>query len=119
MKELKIKIKALTASEITTIAMNILNYEYNAEVWRQNNLTVKGRKFTGRKGVADIIGFLRNNGVMVQCEVKTLTDSLSQDQIELLTQLHNSGGIALVAYQDSVKVKIKTIFQYLTTNKTV
>ena len=34
-------------------------------VWRNNNLSIPGRKFIGERGVADIIGFHKSSGKAV------------------------------------------------------
>lgn len=88
--------KQLTANQITQDALMILQGR-GADVWRNNQLRVPGRPFRGRKGVADIIGFMRTTGLMVMCEVKALGDELSDDQITMLANLSKAGGFALIA----------------------
>lgn len=88
----------LTKGEITKSAIEILE-QRGIDCWMQNNLAVKGRKFIGRKGIADIIGFHKQTGVFVGCEVKTVNDKLSDGQIVFLTLLSIAGGIALIARQ--------------------
>lgn len=97
--------KILTKGEITKSAITELKLR-GANVWMQNNLAVKGRKFIGRKGVSDIIGFNRV-GLFVACEVKTINDHFSPDQILFLNEVKQSGGIALVATQQGGQVVIK------------
>jgi hypothetical protein len=58
----------MTTAQITKAALKELDLR-GAEVWRNNNLAVRGRTFVGRKGVPDIIGFVRATGVFVLCEV--------------------------------------------------
>ncbi|HEX8331899.1 MAG TPA: hypothetical protein VF622_04710 [Segetibacter sp.] len=110
-KKKKVSVKEYSAGEIRKVAMNILKHEYGAEVWMNNNLAVRGRKFIGRKGVADIIGYTKDRGVMVMCEIKTLNDTFSDEQIELLNDLQRCGGVALVAYQDGIKIEVKPFIQ--------
>ena len=82
-------LKPLTAGQLTDMALKTLRLR-NFTVWRQNNLSVKGRKFIGMKGMPDIIGY-GNGGRAVYCEVKTENDRLSQDQIEFMDGAHKAG----------------------------
>jgi hypothetical protein len=88
----------MTASELTKWAIAMLNL-YGDTVWRNNNLAVKGRKFIGRKGVPDIIGYDRE-GRSVWCEVKTKTDRLSEDQEDFLNEAHKAGCRCYIARFD-------------------
>lgn len=97
--------KELTKGEITKSALTELKLR-GVNCWAQNNLAVPGRKFIGRKGVSDIIGFVRNTGLFVVCEVKTINDTFSDEQKEFLTEVKNAGGIALVATQVTLQVAI-------------
>lgn len=72
----------LTAGQLTTYALRVLN-SWGCAVWRQNNHATRGRKFIGMKGVPDIIGH-DLEGRAVYAEVKTVSDRLSQDQIDFL-----------------------------------
>lgn len=72
----------LTAGELTTYALRVLN-AWGCTVWRQNNHATRGRKFIGMKGVPDIIGH-DLGGVAVYAEIKTTGDRLSQDQIDFM-----------------------------------
>lgn len=99
----------LTKGQINKIAVQILERRY-AIVWLQGNTrNVKGRKFTGRKGVPDIIGFMSTTGVFVGCEVKTIGDTMSDEQHEFLQELTNAGGIALVAIEDKHTGNVRLI----------
>jgi hypothetical protein len=93
--------RILTKGEIREKALIMLDNR-NCECWKNNNLAVKGRKFIGRRGVPDVIGFNRATGVYVGCEVKTVTDRLSNDQKIFLSLLSLAGGIALLALQDEM-----------------
>ena len=105
---------SLTKGQITKTALLILKPR-NKEVWMQNNLAVRGRKFIGRKGVPDIIGFT-SKGLFMGCEVKTLGDSLSDDQKLFLINLHKAGGIALIATEDERgQVEIIKFIDYINT----
>lgn len=86
----------MTANEITKLALKELD-KRECEVWRQNNIRVRGRLFTGRKGLTDIQGFHRNTGLAVYCEVKAGKDSLSDEQICFLNKAQRAGCITLVA----------------------
>lgn len=88
----------LDKGHIRKIALEILRYR-GCKVWINNNLPVKGRKFIGEKGVADILGYTKQ-GVMVGCEVKTVNDYLSPEQISWLTHLDKAGGVCLIATQN-------------------
>jgi hypothetical protein len=94
----KSKITHLTKDIIRESALKELTWR-GYDVWRNNNMAVRGRKFIGRRGVSDIIG-IRNDGRWVACEVKTINDRLSEDQKQFLTDIKNAGGIALIAKQN-------------------
>lgn len=91
--------KTLDKSTIRESAIKELTWR-GCNVWRQNNLAVKGRKFIGRLGVADVIGFTRA-GLFVACEVKTINDRLSDDQIKFLNEVKDAGGFAFIACQSN------------------
>lgn len=99
-------IKVLTKGEITKSALTELKLR-GANCWMQNNLAVRGRKFIGRKGVSDIIGFVINTGLFVAVEVKTLNDVFSDDQIIFMNEIKKAGGIALIATQEFNQVVLK------------
>lgn len=106
-KNKKLKIPEMSAGEIAKHALIILDKEYNIEAWRQNNLAVRGRKFIGKPGLSDCLGFHRLTGKIALCEIKTIGDVFSKDQIKLLTQVHEAGGVALIAIQEGLRVKVK------------
>lgn len=86
---------ALTKAAIRESALKELRWR-GYTVWIQNNLAVRGRKFIGRKGVSDIMGFTYH-GQVVAVEVKTVNDVLSDDQIQFLNEVKKAGGVALIA----------------------
>ena len=90
--------KHYTAGEITKFAINLLT-EMGFYVWRANNIAIPGRKFIGLKGMSDIIGY-DQGGVAVWCEVKTISDKLSQHQIDFLNRATNMGCKCYIAMQD-------------------
>jgi hypothetical protein len=92
----------MTASELTKWAITILEIKGNV-VWRNNNLAVKGRKFIGRKGVPDIIGWDGKIGRAIWCEVKTARDRLSEHQINFLNDASKAGCFCYIAYEDKSK----------------
>jgi hypothetical protein len=92
----------MTTSEITKRALKELDLR-GVEAWRNNNLAVRGRTFVGRKGVPDIIGFNRNTGVFVLCEVKNLGDTMKEDQIKLFNEAYRAGCITIIATLDEKK----------------
>lgn len=75
------------------------------DVWINNNIPVRGRKFIGRLGVPDIIGITKDARWVV-CEVKTLNDKLTKDQIKFLNQIKHSGGYAFLAIQKGTQVAV-------------
>lgn len=98
--------KVLTKGEITKSAVTELKLR-GANVWMQNNLAVPGRKFIGRKGVSDIIGFVSKTGLFLACEVKTIGDTFKDDQIVFMNEVKKAGGIALIATQEFNHVVLK------------
>ena len=63
--------------------------------WRNQSHPVPGRRFTGLKGVADIIAVHR--GVCYGIEVKSAKGKLSDDQGAFQIRLVNAGGVYIVA----------------------
>lgn len=98
--------KQYTASEITQRALQILSLN-GFEVWRNNNLAVRGRKFIGKRGAADITGYEKKTGKRVECEVKAGKDVLSKDQQEFLSDVALNGGYAIVATQKDDKIVLE------------
>lgn len=94
------RIREFTAKEIEEEAKLILKAR-GAVIWRQNSIgKLPGGRFASvKRGVADLIGYMKSTGVFVACEIKTLRDRLSQEQIEFLTQVQENNGFALVATQ--------------------
>jgi VRR-NUC domain-containing protein len=89
--------KILDKGAIRESALKELTWRgYN--VWRQNNIAVRGRKFIGRLGVSDLIGITKD-GRWVACEIKTINDFLSEDQKNFLNDVKKAGGISLIACQ--------------------
>jgi len=99
--------KELTAGQITRDAMLILEGMHYF-VWRNNNLAVPGRKFTGLKGVSDITGFDKRTGKAVYCEVKTKNDKVSEYQRNFMIRAKTAGCIVLIAYDDDGQTNLKT-----------
>ena len=91
--------KHYTASELTNHALHELTM-MGCTVWRQNNLAVRGRKFIGKKGMPDIIGYDSTNGKAIWCEVKTISDKLSEHQIDFLSDAMYSNCLAFICMQD-------------------
>lgn len=89
-----------TANELTKFMLGYLDSIW-FEVWRNNNLAVKGRAFIGRKGVPDIIGYHKKYGQYIGCEVKALGDKLSKEQVIFLDHLGVCGGASMLCYQTS------------------
>jgi hypothetical protein len=89
----------LTKSTIRASAIKELTWRGH-DVWIHNNIAVRKRKFIGRLGVSDLIGITKD-GRWVACEVKTIGDRLSDDQIEFLNDVKKAGGLALIAQQSA------------------
>ena len=98
-----------TASDLTKMMLEYLD-SLGYEVWRNNNLAVKGRSFIGKKGLPDIIGYHKNYGQFIACEIKAIGDRLSVSQIEFLTHLGMCGGTSVVCQQVSDGTINLTIF---------
>lgn len=94
-----IKIKELTKATIRASAIKELTWRGH-DVWIQNNIAVRKRKFIGRLGVSDVIGIAKD-GRWVACEVKTIGDRLSDDQIKFLNEVKKAGGLAYLACQSA------------------
>lgn len=90
----------LSASDLTKMMIDYLKSKGH-EVWRNNNLAVKGRAFIGRKGVPDIIGYDKKHGQFVACEIKKLGDRISPDQFSFLVNLGMCGGLSMLCSQTS------------------
>lgn len=103
-------------NKLTQAALALLTLA-GCNVWRNNAIPVplgmknnkmQYRKFAGRKGVADIIGFVRvkfyaepecslsdiaNLACFIAVEIKTGSDELSSDQIKFRDELVAAGGL--------------------------
>lgn len=86
----------MTTGELTKSAIEEIQYRFRGDVWRQNQISVRGRKFTGRVGLPDIIGHQIGTGRAIYCEVKNKGDKLSQEQIDFMNQSSKNGAICLV-----------------------
>lgn len=64
-------------------------------VWRNTTVPVRGRKFTGKKGVGDIIGL--SDGIHIEIEVKVGKDTMRPEQIEHQNRILGFGGVYYVA----------------------
>lgn len=98
-----------TSSDLTKMMLEYLD-NLGYEVWRNNNLAVKGRSFIGKKGLPDIIGYHKNYGQFIACEIKAIGDRLSVSQISFLTHLGMCGGTSVVCQQISDGTINLTIF---------
>lgn len=68
------KPKELTKAQIRASAIKELTWR-GYTVWVQNNLAVRGRKFIGKRGQADIMGFRNKDGLYWLARSKPLTTS--------------------------------------------
>jgi hypothetical protein len=102
----------MSANKLTQWAIDVLSAD-GSQVWRHNNLAVKGRKFTGRKGVPDIIGF-NKDGISIYCEVKSGKDKLSEDQSEFMVNATSMGCKTWIATDKDGDYKIVSFNEYYT-----
>lgn len=100
-----LKLKPLTKGHIRASAIKELTWR-SYDVWINNNLAVRKRKFIGRLGVSDVIGITKD-GRWVACEIKTLNDRLSDDQIKFLNDVKTAGGLAYIACQVGNRVELR------------
>lgn len=86
----------LTAQKITADALLKLRAG-GARVDRENNIPHNKRfKNQVRKGKGDIVGYSAK-GLHIECEVKTIGDKLSNEQIQRLSDIRGCGGLTFVA----------------------
>lgn len=85
----------MTANALTQMILQYLNAQPSTVAWRNVANRVKGRKFTGKKGVGDIVGCYR--GRHIEIEVKVGRDQISPDQAEHGAAIIEAGGVYLVA----------------------
>lgn len=102
----KEKIKEYSAGEITDYAIKVLTL-LGYKVWRSNNIPVKGRKFIGQRGVGDVTGYRRFKGTRVECEVKKIGDTLSDDQIAFLNEAKENGCDVYLATQKESEIVVE------------
>lgn len=69
---------------------------YGIEAWRNQSTHVKGRRYNGRKGVADVLG-ISKNGKLVAIECKAPGGIVSPAQREFLDMVKSRGGVAFAA----------------------
>ena len=116
-KKLKMKMakpptRKETANELTKALVKWLNLN-GWVVWRQNNAAIYDKKrevyrknSVGRKGVPDIVGYRKRDGVATFVEVKVGKDRLSDEQRYFIDQAKRSGCVAIVAknLDDAIEV---------------
>lgn len=107
----KTLIKELSKDTITQSALKELRLNGCCVQKNHNVGAYKRRQYQIEKGVCDIVGYSRQ-GLHVECEVKTLNDKFSKEQIDRLSDLDKKGGIALVAVQIGSQVKIIPFKEY-------
>lgn len=103
---MKIIRQELTAAKITEIAKLKL-FAQGFRVWRQVNTTVRRRKNIVEAGVPDIIGYHKTTGRFIGCEVKKIGDVFSMAQIDFMSKLIQSGGIAIYATEERGDVVLR------------
>lgn len=112
---LEVKGRCKNANNLTKRIISDLQ-EKGVHAWRQNNVRVPGRKFIGKLGLSDIIGFITIDGkaVFLAIEIKADGDRLSKDQIEFIQSLRSAGGIAFPCgsfreYQEKLRTESKRV----------
>jgi hypothetical protein len=106
---MKTKVREYTKGEIRDYAIKVLNLQ-GFDVWKENNLAVRGRAFIGRKGKSDVIGYKESGedkGTFCVVEVKTLNDRFSDDQKDFLTRASKAGVYCFVAKQVGNEIVIE------------
>ena len=68
---------------------------YGITCWRNNQVRVPGRRFNGKKGVGDVIGYT-NKGTFVNGEGKKPGGAPSGDQIDFMSNASSSGCIVIL-----------------------
>lgn len=92
---------AVSANALTRHTLTMLKLKgYHA--WRQNNAAVWDptkkvfRKNSATHGISDVIGFHKQLGTFIACEIKVGRDKLSEEQEAFISSVNSSGGIGLV-----------------------
>ena len=85
-------IAVMNAAELTRWAKAKLEAQ-GCRINRVNNIPVRRRKGTVQKGWADLQGYTKN-GIYVACEIKTVNDRLSVEQIDRLNDVSLCGALA-------------------------
>ena len=99
------KPRDLTKDEITQSALTELRAQ-GCRVRKVHNVgAFKKRRHQVEPGWPDIQGYSRT-AVTILCEIKTIGDKFSPEQIERLDDLDKCGGISLVAFQHGFGVKV-------------
>lgn len=97
----KIVVPGISANALTKHSLRVLSLK-GYHVWRQNNAGVydpglkRFRANSSTPGISDVIGFHRKTGRFIACEIKAGKDRLSDEQIEFLKNVNESGGIGIV-----------------------
>ena len=93
-----------TASETTSAILACLTLQ-GFSVWRQNTSGIYDQKTgrwrvnpQGRRGVPDIIGFRKRDGLFIGVEIKAGRDQLRSEQKQFLDELKAAGDLAFVAH---------------------
>jgi hypothetical protein len=100
----------MNSNELTKWAIMMLEKD-GCTVWRNNNLAVRGRKFIGRKGVPDIIGY-DQYGKSVWCEVKAGQDKLSVEQVEFMDEASKAGCKCYIVWSMWPKASLQDWFDW-------
>jgi len=88
----------LSASELTKWAKEYCKAK-GWRVTRMNNTPIQRRKGTIEKGWSDLIGYT-NDGIFVAIEVKKKGDKLSPEQIDILKDIYECGGMSYICTEN-------------------
>lgn len=117
--------KITTTNQLTQYALKVIR-RAGFHAWRQNNGAVWDaknktyRKGSSTPGVADIIGFHRQTGQFIACEIKVGRDTLRREQVLFHAAVRGSGGLSLiVGHADDLQRLAATHHLPLPTNEPI
>lgn len=99
--------KITNANQLAAYAVKVFT-KLGYDCWRQNNVAIHDRgqfrRFVGRKGVSDVIGFHATKGRFLAVEIKVGRDRLSPEQEKFLDAVNRAGGVGVVVrHADDLK----------------
>jgi hypothetical protein len=108
-------VKITSTNELTAYAVKVFR-QAGYFCWRENTAGIWDAKANAfRKnpgsltGKSDVIGFHRQTGLFLACEIKVGRDRLSPEQEAFLMEVRNAGGLAVVVrHGDDLKPYLTT-----------